>query len=365
MKLKPQTQTEVDSGEKVLRLIWIIVAGAVIFSVLNVTPLVERYTNDDWDYIAWVLPLVVDIAIIIVVRVEEVLGRLGGHVKGWPVVVRWLTGLASLGLNVGDSAIDRSPAGVAVHAVAPALLIATTEAAGRWRRAINAAIEKIEEKAAAERARNEQQREERERRDREERERAREGRERREREEGERRERLERERLDREQAEQNAAREHALNLERERLAVEEREREAERNERQRRWEAEQAREREAEQVKRQEAEAERRAKEARERELKASREHAARPVHEQPKAPARERSKALVHKPRERAAKPAVNTRKKLSEAEALELVNIGVATGATVRDLVDETGWSTGWVSQRMNEIREQDQPAPEPVSA
>ncbi|MFH9225925.1 DUF2637 domain-containing protein [Streptomyces lydicus] len=391
MNVKPQTQAEVDSAEKVLRLIWIIVAGAVIFSVLNVTPLVQRVTPDNWDWTAPILPIVVDVAVIIVVRVDAIVTRLGGRSRGWPAVLRWLTGAMTLGLNIGDSALDGSWVGIAVHAGAPALLIVTAEAALKYRESINKAVERIAREQADEQAARERKQEERERLAAEERERERESRERSERAEGERRERLERERLAREQSEQQAARDHALNMERERLAAEERERAAERDERRARWEAEQAREREAEQLKRQQEESERRLKEARERELKATGEHRAGGVHErpqpvreqpdaapreqappavrerreQPKPAVRERSKALVHKPRERAAKPAVNASERLPEAEARELVIIGVATGATVRELADETGWSTGWVSQRMNEIREQDPSTPEPVSA
>lgn len=383
MKLNPQTQADVESAEKVLRLIWIIVAGAVIFSVLNVTPLVQRVTPDGWDWTAPILPIVVDVAVIIVVRVDSIITRLGGRSRGWPAVLRWLTGFMTLGLNIGDSALDKSWVGIAVHAGAPALLIVTAEAALKYRETINVSVERITREQADEQAARERKQEERERLAREERDREREAREHRERSEGERRERLERERLDREQADQNATREHALNMERERLAAEERERAAERDERQRRWEAEQAREREAAQLKRQEEESERRAKEARERELKARAEQVVqlvreqpKPVHEQPKvtvhehreqpkAPVREQPRASVQKPRERTAQPVVNNHKKVAEDEALELVNLGVATGTTVRELVAATGWSTGWVSQRMNEIREQAPSTAEPVSA
>lgn len=35
---------------------WTITAGAVLFSVLTVTPLVQRVTADDWDWTAPILP---------------------------------------------------------------------------------------------------------------------------------------------------------------------------------------------------------------------------------------------------------------------------------------------------------------------
>jgi hypothetical protein len=42
----------------------------------------------------------------------------------------------------------------------------------------------------------------------------------------------------------------------------------------------------------------------------------------------------------------------KMPEGEALEAVRLGVASGASVRDLVEKTGWSVGWVSARRREL-------------
>ncbi|WP_405085869.1 hypothetical protein [Microbispora sp. NBC_01389] len=67
------------------------------------TPLVKRVTPDGWDWTAPILPLVVDAAVVIVIRLDSVVSRLGGSGGGWPVVLRWLTGLFTVCLNMGDS----------------------------------------------------------------------------------------------------------------------------------------------------------------------------------------------------------------------------------------------------------------------
>ncbi|MFI8258901.1 DUF2637 domain-containing protein, partial [Streptomyces filamentosus] len=151
--IRLDTQRQVDQAEKILRLVWLIVFGAVAFSVLTVTPLVQRVTPDEWDWTAWLLPVVVDAAVVIVVRVDAIVARLDGRPGGWPAFLRWLTGGMTLLLNVGDSMLKGDWVGVGVHAVAPVLLIVTAEAALGWRRAITEAVARIERERAAERER--------------------------------------------------------------------------------------------------------------------------------------------------------------------------------------------------------------------
>ncbi|MGC3005123.1 DUF2637 domain-containing protein, partial [Streptomyces sp. G35A] len=126
--MKLDTQQQIDAAERTLRLVWVIVAGAVLYSVLTVTPLVQRVTPDEWDWTAPILPLVVDAAVIIVVRVGAIVARLDGDAGAWPLALRWLTGGMTLALNIGDSMLSGDWVGVGVHSVAPILLIVTAEA---------------------------------------------------------------------------------------------------------------------------------------------------------------------------------------------------------------------------------------------
>src|SRR5690606_1533738 len=106
---------QIRSAERALSAgTWLIVAGAMLYSILTVTPLAARHTPDKWDWTAPILPLVVDAAVVIVVRLDAVLARLGGNGGKWPVVLRWMTGCMTLALNVADSALKNDLVGRAV-----------------------------------------------------------------------------------------------------------------------------------------------------------------------------------------------------------------------------------------------------------
>ncbi|MBG7704903.1 hypothetical protein HCJ76_44280 [Streptomyces sp. MC1] len=243
------SEKELRKAERTLdRGTWAITFGAVLFSVLTVTPLVMAVTDDRWDWTAPILPLVVDAAVIIVVRLDSTVSRLGGSGGFWPTLLRWMTGVMTLALNVGMSALHRDWVGVAVHSVAPTLLIVTAEAALAYRRAITRALDRIAEAAAAaaEQARaekeaadeRERERLEKERKAREDAEEAQREHERlmeeqrqaaeekRIREEREHNLRVERERAEREERQRQQERDHLLRLEQERTAREAAERKA-------------------------------------------------------------------------------------------------------------------------------------------
>ncbi|BCM68500.1 MULTISPECIES: hypothetical protein [Streptomyces] len=318
---------QIRSAERALSAgTWLIVAGAMLYSILTVTPLAAEHTAREWAWTAPILPLVVDAAVVIVVRLDAVLARLGGRGGRWPVVLRWMTGAMTLALNVADSALAGDVVGVAVHAVAPLLLIVTAETGLAYRRAITRAVAELEAKRQAERDARERaaadRREAAERRAREEREHAAMlAREQREHEAALAREKAEREeRRWREEQERQAAREAAEREERER-----REREREQREREReRAEREAAERREREAAERPERER----REQREREQRAERERA-----------------ALLERG------PAVG---KLPEDEARAVVAAAFGVGLSVRQAAELCGWSVGWVSSRYAEHRD-----------
>ncbi|MEU4878609.1 DUF2637 domain-containing protein [Streptomyces sp. NPDC021608] len=319
---------------------WAITGGAVLFSVLTVTPLVERVTPAEWQWTAPILPLVVDTAVVIVVRLDSTVSRLGGSTGGWPAVLRWLTGVFTLLLNIGDSALKRDLVGVAVHSVAPLLLIATAEAGLAYRRRIAVQLEQLERsrQEAAERSRLEA--EARRERERAEREREQQAREQREQEAREHAAALEREAREFEAQQRREEREHAAALEQQR---------ADREERARREEQARADRERAEQQQREARE--RAVREQREREQREAREHAAAAA-----AAAREHSTPRAVNGGERPALTAVAAESvnKMSESQARSYVESFLPGEKTVRALADETGWSVGWVSARLREQRE-----------
>ncbi|MFE7807612.1 DUF2637 domain-containing protein [Streptomyces sp. NPDC057430] len=307
---------QIRSAERALSVgTWLIVAGAMLYSILTVTPLAAAHTPDEWDWTAPILPLVVDAAVVIVVRLDAVLARLGGNGGRWPVVLRWMTGCMTLALNVADSALRKDLVGVAVHAVAPLLLIVTAETGLAYRRAITAAQDAHEARRKAEQSEREQAAEARrlaaEKRAREEREHA--------------------ATLAREQ------REHEARLAREQTEREEVARRAERAEREERERAEreagERREREREQQQREREQLERQAAQRRQEEQR---------QHEE--AARRERAALLAGGP--------VN--EKLPEDRARAIVHAAFAEGLPVRAAAELCGWSIGWVSTRYQEHRD-----------
>ncbi|MFG2293387.1 DUF2637 domain-containing protein [Streptomyces sp. NPDC048603] len=314
---------------------WLIVCGAMLFSVLTVTPLMAAHTPDEWDWTAPILPLVVDAAVLIVVRLDSVLARLGGQAGGWPVALRWMTGAMTLLLNIGASALAGDLVGVAIHSVAPLLLIVTAEAGLAYRRALTAAVLAAEDrkqarrdaaaKAAAEREEN-RLRAEREQRDHE----AALAREQREHEARLAQDAAERQdRIRREEAERQEARERAEQAERERREHE-------------REQAQADRERREQQAAQQRAEEQRHREERERRERQAARDRAE-----------RERAELL-------AAGPAVV---KLGEERARQVVQAAYAAGIPQRQAAELTGWSTGWIAARYQELRELTEAPSRPV--
>ncbi|MCX5079375.1 hypothetical protein OHA84_38680 [Streptomyces sp. NBC_00513] len=366
--MKLSTQQQIDAAERTLRLVWVIVAGAVLYSVLTVTPLVQRVTSDEWDWTAPILPLVVDAAVIIVVRVGAIVARLDGEAGAWPVVLRWLTGAMTLALNVGDSMLSGDWVGVGVHAVAPILLIVTAEAALMWRRAITRAVARIQRERAVERdrvARERREEEERSRAEREAREMARADERERDRQAEERR--REQERADRAHEREHAAqlareeRDHAAQMEREReeraaareeaarlAAAEEKRQERERVDRLRRDEQQRLDREHAAREAAQKTERDRKATDAR-RSVPA-------PVSAAVSTP-RPAVSATVSTPAHDVAEPAPQpapTDGKMSERDARAAVVSAVREGRSQRATAALTGWSTGWIAARYRELEQ-----------
>lgn len=328
----------VRSAERALSIgTWLIVAGAVLYSVLTVTPLAAAHTPTAWVWTAPILPIVVDAAVVIVVRLDAVLARLGGHGGGWPVTLRWMTGVMTLALNVADSGLKKDLVGVAVHAVAPLLLIVTAESGLAYRRAITAAVTALEAQRRAEQREREQaatqQREAAEQQAREARQHA--GTQARE-------EREHAAKLAREQREHEAhlAREQTEREERARREERERAQARERSDREERERA--AREREQARIER-----ERREREAAEQGEREARERAERER--------RQREREQAERERERAALlQAGPATERLPEDRARQIVAAAFAAQLPVRMAAELCGWSTGWASARYQELRE-----------
>ncbi|MFD3936714.1 DUF2637 domain-containing protein [Streptomyces sp. NPDC058611] len=320
-------RVQIRSSERALSVgTWLIVGGAMLYSVLTVTPLMAAHTPEPWRWTAPILPLVVDAAVVIVVRLDSVLARLGGHGGPWPVALRWMTGTMTLALNIGVSALAGDLVGVAVHSVAPLLLIVTAEAGLAYRRALTAAVLAVEARQQAERDARDQKAAERE----------------------ENRLRAAREQREHEAAVAREQREHQAALARE---------EADRQDRIRREDAERAaaaeqaerdaRERREHELEQAAAELERLNRQAaQQRELEAQ---------QQAERERREQVREQERIERERAALLAAGPPPaKLPEDQARATVAAAFAAGVPVRVAAELSGWSVGWASARYQEHRD-----------
>ncbi|MFD5467053.1 DUF2637 domain-containing protein [Kitasatospora sp. NPDC127059] len=305
---------QIRSAEKALAVgTWTITLGAVLYSVLTVTPLMSHHSPKGWEWTAPILPLVVDAAVVIVVRMDSTLARLNGDGGRWPVVLRWMTGAMTVLLNVGQSALDRDRVGVAVHAVAPLLLIVTAETSLAYRRAIATALAARATRERDERAENEHRQEERRKQERADRI-----------AEYERAEQRERERREHDERMAREQREHEERMAREQRDEQARRDAAERDERQRRQDAE------------------RRDRERREREV-SERERREREREQNIEQEAERLRQELL-------SAPAATER--LPEDKARLTVQTAVTLGIPQRRAVELTGWSTGWIAARYREF-------------
>ncbi|MQY07250.1 coiled-coil domain-containing protein [Actinomadura macrotermitis] len=360
---------QIHKAERALSIgTWLIVFGAMLYSVLTVTPLMAKHTPDGWEWTAPILPLVVDAAVVIVVRLDSVLARLDGDGGGWPVVLRWMTGIMTLALNTADSALKHDKAGVAVHAVAPLLLIVTAETGLAYRRAITAALTTAQtaeqtrrqaehaarQKAARESALAAERKEQAER----------EARERELREQREHAERLASEERQRAELQAEQARHEAeAAAQQAELARQETQRQAEITrqaeiaahlqelELQQQQEEAAARERERHEREREQARAEAERQQAEAERVTREREQRQAEAHRREREREQQRTEQVQQQRAELLAAAPVTD--KLPEDQALRVVQAAFEAGLSVRAAAARCGWSIGWVNNRFQELR------------
>ncbi|MEU6044970.1 DUF2637 domain-containing protein [Streptomyces griseus] len=112
--------------------VWVIAGAAIIFSLMTGAPLVSAHS--EWEWTGWLLPVLVDAALVLSLSADAVLSRHGVRGGRWPTWFRWITGLASLFLNVWGSYSAGDWVGVAIHSIAPVILICASEVAPIYRR---------------------------------------------------------------------------------------------------------------------------------------------------------------------------------------------------------------------------------------
>ncbi|MEV6463054.1 hypothetical protein AB0M66_31055 [Streptomyces albidoflavus] len=153
-------RVEIRSADRFISLMtWGVAAGAILWSLLNATPYVRDHLAPGWERVAWVLPLVVDLAFVGALRADEIASRYGVSGGRWAAALRLFTGASSVFLNTGHSWEKSDVTGVVQHLIAPAILVLVAEGGPVYRRRLAAKLENIEHQEA-EAAETERQRQE-------------------------------------------------------------------------------------------------------------------------------------------------------------------------------------------------------------
>ncbi|MBV7674354.1 hypothetical protein STHAL_33460 [Streptomyces halstedii] len=153
-------RTEMRSADRFISFMtWGVAAGAILWSLLNATPYVAAHLDPDWQQVAFVLPLVVDLAFVGALRADEIASRYGVSGGKWGIALRLFTGASSVFLNVGHSWQRGDATGVAQHLIAPAILVLVAEGGPVYRRRLAAKLAATarEEAEAAETERRRQE----------------------------------------------------------------------------------------------------------------------------------------------------------------------------------------------------------------
>lgn len=117
-------------------MLWVISGGAILYSLMTGAPLVSAHS--EWKWTGWVLPVLVDAALVLSLSADAVLSKHGMSGGKWPTAFRWITGLASLFLNAWSSLSAGDWVGVGIHSIAPVILICASEVAPIYRRKFRA-----------------------------------------------------------------------------------------------------------------------------------------------------------------------------------------------------------------------------------
>lgn len=136
LTVETETTSELKSITRTIRVVdsmlWLIAAGAILFSLMTGAPFVSEHSQ--WKWTGWLLPVLVDAALVLSLSADSILSRHGVESGNWATAFRWITGLASLFLNTWTSIAHRDWVGIAVHSIAPVILICASEVAPIYRR---------------------------------------------------------------------------------------------------------------------------------------------------------------------------------------------------------------------------------------
>ncbi|WP_327073847.1 hypothetical protein OG196_23465 [Kitasatospora purpeofusca] len=113
---------------------WVLTGAVVAVSMSTAAPFIDAHSPGYGT--GPVMAVAGDGCFILSLQADSTLSRFGVSAGRWPAVFRWVTGLATVWLNIGAAALDKDLVGVVIHLIPPLLLLLVAEAGPAYRRAL-------------------------------------------------------------------------------------------------------------------------------------------------------------------------------------------------------------------------------------
>ncbi|WP_263104573.1 hypothetical protein [Kitasatospora sp. DSM 101779] len=130
------------TGRVITTFTWLLTGSVVAVSMSTAAPFIDAH-SPGWGT-GPVMAVSTDGCFILSLQSDSTLARYGVSGGRWPAVFRWVTGLATVWLNIGAAALAKDLVGVIVHLIPPLLLLLVAEAGPAYRRALAALTRRSE-----------------------------------------------------------------------------------------------------------------------------------------------------------------------------------------------------------------------------
>ncbi|GHH72106.1 hypothetical protein GCM10018781_34420 [Kitasatospora indigofera] len=129
------TQAQIDRTSRTISgFTWLLTGAVVTVSMSTAAPFIDAH-SPGWGT-GPIMALGTDGCFILSLQSDGTLARYGVGGGRWPAAFRWVTGLATVWLNIGAAALTKDLVGVVVHLIPPLLLLLVAEAGPAYRRAL-------------------------------------------------------------------------------------------------------------------------------------------------------------------------------------------------------------------------------------
>ncbi|WP_354641314.1 hypothetical protein [Kitasatospora camelliae] len=113
---------------------WVLTGAVTAVSMSTAAPFIDAH-SPGWGT-GPVMAVATDGCFVLSLQSDSTLSRYGVAGGAWPRVFRWVTGLATVWLNIGAAALAKDLVGVVVHLIPPLLLLLVAEAGPAYRRSL-------------------------------------------------------------------------------------------------------------------------------------------------------------------------------------------------------------------------------------